>query len=702
MNPLLSAEDYQSLTIGSGIDPAVIQERGYETVTDLARTFELGFTSRTQKKLFGLAIPLWTVDGVVESFQMRPVIPNVDAKGKARKYESIRGRFIDIDCHPRIRKDLGNPSVPLWITEGVKKADSAISQGLCCIALTGVWNFRGTNPQGGRTELAAWDKIAISGRTIYIAYDSDAWEKDSILLAMIRLGGLLARRGANVRWIRIPTPDGRKVGLDDFFVGGGTVQQLMAVATPEPPGSLGIEDALKCELSELGNAERMVLEVGADFRYVHKWRTWMHWNGRTWAREDGEATVFQATFDLIKRLQADAAEETNKAASEARAKWVQSCHKEITLRKTVELFRHQPGIPASDEEWDRDPWLFNAANGTLDLRTGDLHPFERDDMITNCANVAYDPNAICPTWEKFLTEILPGDDARLNYLWKAIGYTLTGSVAEQVFFFLQGEGANGKSTLIDTLRYVLGPYARTVMPETFMEAKPGAIRGDLARLQGSRSVFATETQEGRRLDETLIKVVTGDAKVAARQLYTVETEFDPTFKVWMLGNHRPAISGTDHGIWRRVALIMFDVQIPPEQRDRNLPIKLMAEAPGILAWAVRGCQAYLEEGLKMPDSIVAAVESYHDESDQLGRFIFERTITASGDYVTVRNFYTAYKTWCEKIGEKPTSEKKMSQRMKSRGMGSVLDPSRGKVMVFAGLQLAEDSTHDHVYRGSID
>jgi len=700
--PELIASDLHTLIVGSGIDPAVIEERGYESVTDLTRTYELGFTSRTQRKLFGLAIPLWTVDGEIGSYQIRPVIPNVDSRGKPRKYESQRGKFIDVDCHPRCRKDIGDPSVPLWITEGVKKADSAISRGLCCLALTGVWNFRGTNAKGGRTELAAWDKIAYKGRKIYIAFDSDAYEKNEIILALTRLGAILTRRGGDVRYVRIPSADGRKVGMDDFFVAGGTTQELVTLAKPEPPGSLSIDDALKCELSELGNAQRLAVEVGQDFRYVTRWRTWMRWTGQIWQQEEGESAAMQTAFQLVSRLQSDAAAEEDKAASEARSKWVQKCHQENTLRKTVELFRHQPGIPAGTEEWDRDPWLLNAANGTLDLKTGELNPYDRDDYITAKLATPYDPEATCPLWEKFLCEILPGDDARLNYLWKAIGYTLTGSIAEQVFFFLQGEGANGKSTLIDTLRHVLGSYARTVMPETFMEAKPGAIRGDLARLRGSRAVFATETQEGRRLDETLVKQITGDGVITARKLYQEESEFDPTCKVWMLGNHRPAISGTDDGIWRRVALIMFDVQIPAEKRDRALGQKLMAEAPGILAWAVRGCQAYLEHGLTMPDSVVAAVDSYHEESDQLGRFINERTIASSSDYVTVSNFYDSYKKWCESVGEKSTSMKKMSQRMKSRGMGSTLDPARGKVMVFAGMQLAEDRDNDHVYRGSSD
>ena len=250
-----------------------------------------------------------------------------------------------------------------------------------------------------------------------------------------------------------------------------------------------------------------------------------------------------------------------------------------------------------------------------------------------------------------------GNEKLIAYLQKAVGYTLTGDTSEQVLHFLYGLGANGKSTFLETIMAMLGDYAKQTSTETILVKKmTGGIPNDLAGLKGARLVSAQEVESGRRLAESLVKQLTGGDTISARFLHGEFFDFKPTFKLWISGNSKPVVRGGDYAIWRRIRLIPFTVQIPPEEQDRRLSEKLRGELPGILNWSLAGCLAWQREGLTPPEEVTAATESYRDEMDIIGQFIGERCLMGPEYKVTAKKLYAAFVEWSELHGGKMAYE----------------------------------------------
>jgi putative DNA primase/helicase len=253
--------------------------------------------------------------------------------------------------------------------------------------------------------------------------------------------------------------------------------------------------------------------------------------------------------------------------------------------------------------------------------------------------------------------------------------------------FLHGTGANGKSTLLETLSTLLGDYAETTRAETLLiKTYDGGIPNDVAALKGARFVSTSETEEGKRLAEALVKAITGGDTLSARFMRGEFFKFKPSFKLWLASNHKPVIRGTDHAIWDRIRLVPFNVRIPEDEQDKDLPHKLQAELAGILAWAVRGCLDWQHRGLGMPQEIAAATESYRSEMDVLAAFIADCCIMAEGARVTAKDLYGAYRSWCEDAGEKPVSQKALGTRLEEK----TFRPGRTKTGRFwIGIGLAD-------------
>ena len=288
----------------------------------------------------------------------------------------------------------------------------------------------------------------------------------------------------------------------------------------------------------------------------------------------------------------------------------------------VSLARSEPGVSVGVSELDTDPWLFNVQNGTLDLRTGELQEHCRDDLITKLAPVMFDPAAECPLWDTFLQEIFDGDEELIGYTQRLAGYNLSGSTREHVLVFLYGVGANGKSTFIETQLALMGPdYAIKAAPDLLMAKQGESHPTERADLFGKRFVATVETEAGKRLAESLVKELTGGDRIRARRMREDFWEFTPTHHVWLAGNHKPAVYGTDHGLWRRLKLIPFKVKFPDKQQDKELSEKLKAELPGILNWALAGCLDWQKNGMQEPESVRAATEEYAQENDVVGEFI---------------------------------------------------------------------------------
>lgn len=336
------------------------------------------------------------------------------------------------------------------------------------------------------------------------------------------------------------------------------------------------------------------------------------------------------------------------------------------------LARSEPSVVVDEHQLDRHPWRLNCRNGTLDLKTGELSPHSRRDLITKCATAEYDPDAKAPCWEAFLERILPDRDVR-QFLQRATGYALSGSITEQCLFLLLGGGSNGKTTYIEAIRSLLGKdYARTANFETLlMRRYEGGPREDITRLRGARFVSAIESDEGCRLSESVIKQLTGGDMIAARALYQSTIEFKPEFKLFLATNHQPEIRGTDNAIWRRIYLIPFGVRIPREERDSELSAKLRREHGGILAWAVRGCSRWQRSGLRLPEAVQSATARYREEMDPVAQFLRDCCDRGNGYRVPKREVFSEYRSWCDNRGLPSETENALGRRLKEKGFEGV-------------------------------
>jgi putative DNA primase/helicase len=345
------------------------------------------------------------------------------------------------------------------------------------------------------------------------------------------------------------------------------------------------------------------------------------------------------------------------------------------------------------------PLALNTPSGTLYLDSGLLASHEPLDMLTMITRVPYDPDANCPIWHGFLERILPDPELRA-FVQRAVGYSLTGATGEQVMFFLHGAGRNGKTTFLNALSHAVGEYAATAAASTFMLKPQGdSATNDLAALRGTRFVVAVETEEGHRLAESLIKRVTGQDPITVRLLYREPFTYTPTWKLWLAANHKPTVRGTDLAIWRRLQLIPFTVTIPEEQVDRNLPEKLTVEAAGILAWAVTGCMAWQEHGLKPPQAVRMATADYREGQDTVGIFLNDCCVQTPTARLTKADLFTAYLAWCDTYRERPLSHRSFAQRLKERDFGEHRGAAGQQWWLGIGL-LGDPHTSDQSDRSS--
>lgn len=306
-----------------------------------------------------------------------------------------------------------------------------------------------------------------------------------------------------------------------------------------------------------------------------------------------------------------------------------------------------PDIHCALKAFDTDAFLFNCANGTLDLRTGEMRPHAREDLITKIVALDYNKDAQCETWLQFLSEIFADDAELVAFIKRAVGYSLTSDISEQCLFFCQGAGRNGKSTFLKALRLVMGEYAASAAMRTFVvKRNDPAVNNDVAMLNGRRLVTAVETNEGQWLDEALVKSLSGGESIPARFLNQEFFDMDPVFKLWFAFNAEPRIRGTDEGIWRRIRKIPFLVDFKGRE-DPGLYAKLEAEAEGILAWAVEGCLEWKRNGLQTPEKVLAATARYRAEQDTLGQFLAECCVEGPDCRAEAKELFSRYCKWCE-------------------------------------------------------
>ena len=432
-----------------------------------------------------------------------------------------------------------------------------------------------------------------------------------------------------------------------------TIEQLLE--------SERVPDLLDQHFSDYGNSRRLIVFHGSSLRYCHAIAKWLVWDGKRWAVDDGERSRDLAQDTMVEFLQ-QAAKERNESAAKFAANCLNSQRISNALREA------QPQLAIRPAELDTDPDLLNFRNGTLNLKTGGLRVHRREDFMTKLVNHNYRADATCPLFLGFLERITQNHQGLPDYLQRAFGYSLTGHTIEKAVFLLHGRGDNGKSTLLSTFLKLLEEYGTLLQIDTLMtRQESNNTQADLADLRGARFVQTSETEEGQRLAEGKLKRITqGMGKIKATRKYENPIEFPETHKLWIDANHLPRIEGTDNAIWNRMHAIPFDVTIPKEQQDRELPAKLMAEAEGILAWAVRGAVRWYAEGLGKPPDVQQSGELWRAESDQLGRFIEARCVTLPNAQAKAHTLYLEYRQWAEEGGERVETESSFGRRLAER------------------------------------
>lgn len=404
---------------------------------------------------------------------------------------------------------------------------------------------------------------------------------------------------------------------------------------------------------------------------------WHIWDGARWDVDQKDSAT-TAVLDVLREALAQSLGD-----SELRTD-VRKCESANGIAGVLSIASALPALRAGTDELDADPYLFNCANGTLDLRTRELRPHDPADRITRVCAGAYDPDADPSGWGDFLATILP-DPAERAYLQRVIGQSVFGAVREHLFPVLTGTGANGKGTAYGAIAHAMGDYATIIDPSLLMAHERGSGGPEMMQLFGARLVIGSETEDGKQLDAALMKRLTGGDQITARHLYQAPVTWEPSHQLVYVTNHLPKVKGNDPAVWRRVRVIPFDVVVPEDQRDAALPERLKLAADAILTWSVAGWFAYEDQGgMSEPDAVQRATDGYQADSDPVKRFVQDHCLTGAGCSVYSRELFTAWRRWAESDGADPISETKFGSEMDRLGFEGKKTKS-GKVRAGIGL-----------------
>lgn len=573
---------------------------------------------------YRLAVPLRDTGGAVRAFQLRGVRDTIPAK-KAKLWlpgEKPKGISFGMPL------EAFSAAPVVFVTEGIADTLAVQLADVVVIGAPGVDQLKHLPAVLGD----------VKGRVIVGCPQNDA-EHGKSEKAFKQLLEELQQAGARVRLLVTPVPfkdpsEWRQSEPDAFAAGVVAaplsaeldfVKRARLASDPLPEGLRPFTD--------LGNAETLVDLHGQDIRYTPPAKRWNIWNGKCWAPDQTDEIMRRSmkTARHLYQLSQDMKKDPG-ADPEIREKLAKHARKSEgapDLTRCIKLTQAQPGVPVLSGDFDADPYLFCCNNGTLDLRTGELREHRRADMISRISSVDYRSDAKCPTFDLFMLAIMRGDAEMVDYLQRLYGYGLSGLTNEQVLHIFHGEGGNGKGTLRNVTRAVLGPYGYEMSMDVFLERQfinSAAPRPDLIALAGPRLITATENNEGDRLEESLIKRLSGGDPISARQLHAEVQELKIQAKFIMSVNHKPQIRHLDQAMIRRLRFIPFEAKFEGADRDYRLEEKLLVELPGILAWMVRGALAYVQRGtLEPPASITAATREYLREQDPVAEFLSDTT-----------------------------------------------------------------------------
>lgn len=608
----------------AAISDEVMSARKYRTLArtrtddgprDTLKRLQFARGAYDQERRFpGLLIPLWGPTGHVASHQYRPDWPRTDDKGKVRKYEMPKGRAAVLDVHPHNRDRIADPTVRLWITEGIKKGDALTSRGECVVTLSGVFNWRSTHGT-----LGDWEDVPLRGREVLVLFDADAATNRNVARAMARLGRWLRSKQAKARYIVCPQVNGdAKAGADDYLAAGGTIEQLLDAAVSTPPDP----DAGDDSLTDSRLAERLADDHLRDqYRYCGPLGGWHRYNGATW-EVCADEEVIEQTRQYLRDLLAEA---VSNGADAQRLGQLASLQNRSRITAVAGLCRGMDGVLTDPLDFDEDPWLLCAGNGVVDLRTGELHPHDPDLLMLRRTKVDYLPGATHPDWDQALRAFPDTDTAAWAQIVLGTGVTGQAATSDEAHFLIGG-GANGKTTIIGACRFALGEYAKVISASLLGGAAPGhpTIKMELFRL---RLAIVEELQEGHLLDEGRVKEITGSAEIVAYRMRQDPVTFPPSHTLVVSSNHTPKVRGTDTGIWRRLRLVPFPHTFTGTAADPMLRQRLhtgRAQQQAVLAWLIDGALAYhrASQVIPSPPTVVQdATQQWRTEADEVASFL---------------------------------------------------------------------------------
>jgi putative DNA primase/helicase len=414
-------------------------------------------------------------------------------------------------------------------------------------------------------------------------------------------------------------------------------------------------------------------------RFVADWGRWLNWNGSVW-KPDNINRVFTMSRKVSREM-AEACDVPRVATAIASAK---------TVAAVERLARYDGRLATTGEQWDAKPYLLGVSQGVVDLRTGMESPPNRDNHLTQVtASTIAPPGTPHPAWSRFLDRITDHNAELISFLQRYVGYCATADISEHTFVFGYGTGMNGKGTFINTIGEILGDHATVADMGTFIAGNAERHPTDVAKLRGKRLVIAQETQEGRRWDETKLKALTGGDMLTARFMRQDFFDFKPTFKLFIIGNHKPRLSNVDPAMRRRLLLVPFTVQIPMAERDKHLPEKLKAEWPAILRWVIDGCLGWQRIGLAPPTIVRDATDEYFSGEDVFGQWLDDQCDVDIGNdwkWESVGALFTAWTAYATQSNDQPGTAKGFSEQMQARGF-TPCRKGNARTRAFSGIRL---------------
>lgn len=420
------------------------------------------------------------------------------------------------------------------------------------------------------------------------------------------------------------------------------------------------------DLSDTGNAQRFVDRFGKNIRYNFDNKCWMIFDGKAWIRDNKQIIKTQADI-LIEEMKVEAIKEQDKDLQKEMFKNLKRLASNNGKEAMIKEAMHIGQIPTTNADYDKFDYLLNCKNGIVNLLTKEIIPHDRKYMMSKYTNIECDFSKEPKRWKQFLNEIFSGNKEIVDFIQKAIGYTLTGSTKEECLFQCYGDGANGKSVFLKILYKMFGDYALNSQVESILaKGNSNGANSDIARMAGSRYIITNEPNENSRFNEGLVKqLVSGDV-TTARFLYGSEFEFIPRFKLWIATNYKIQMRGTDYGIYRRMRIIPFKEKFDNGREDKDLSKKLEEELPQILGWAVEGTMLWNEQGLKSPKVIEDENKLYKQENDIISLFLEECTKDNPNGREKASEIYDEYSKWAKNGNEYHMSKNKFGIELSKR------------------------------------